>query len=360
MVGRLHTSSASNHQYPNPPSSNGSFTSLDLHVLSRIASSGPQQSSATAAVPLTLAEAPPDVCSTSSPTHPGLDYQAVLKLLQTPTQPGQTAVLKEALDQFLSASRHSNPLSLVSLLAQRLAEGELWDELQRLLDTIPSGTSQGCLLPGATCSWILPTAARAQRYRLLSPLCSCLDDASPDQVVEALAVLLQPTTASNLTLRKAHFMNIRSHAEAAIAQSERAISSLPGNSSRHRALALAKCAAAVVDGFTAQEVLIHPLLAMPLDVPALQGRLAELNNYHVDRLLSYLAKWMDKYTQELGDVAAQIPLPVELLFPTLTQVLEWVRLLLDSHLARLLMAQQTLPCLGQITSCVNLQVCQIS
>jgi hypothetical protein len=45
---------------------------------------------------------------------------------------------------------------------------------------------------------------------------------------------------------------------------------LPGNSSGHKALALAKCAAAAVDGFTAQEVLLHPLLAMPLDVTALQ------------------------------------------------------------------------------------------
>ena len=40
----------------------------------------------------------------------------------------------------------------------------------------------------------------------------------------------------------------------------------------------------------------------------------------MDRLLAYLTSWVDRYTQKLGDAAAYVPLPQELLFPTFPQV----------------------------------------
>lgn len=67
-------------------------------------------------------------------------------------------------------------------------------------------------------------------------------------------------------------------------------------------------------------MLLHPILAVPLDAPALQTCLARLSNSEVDRLLTYLSKWVETYTQKLGEGAAQVPLPLELLFPTLAQV----------------------------------------
>jgi hypothetical protein len=57
----------------------------------------------------------------------------------------------------------------------------------------------------------------------------------------------------------------------------------------------------------------------------------------VRRLLRYLGKWVDAYTGRLGDDAAAVALPDELAFPTLGQVLEWARALLDAQLARLAM-----------------------
>ena len=45
-----------------------------------------------------------------------------------------------------------------------------------------------------------------------------------------------------------------------------------------------------------------------------------LSNLKVDRLLTYLAKWMEKYTQKLGEHASSVLLPKELFFPTLSQV----------------------------------------
>ncbi len=46
-----------------------------------------------------------------------------------------------------------------------------------------------------------------------------------------------------------------------------------------------------------------------------------MSNGQVDRLLAYLAMWVDRYTQVLGDSSANVPLTQELLFPTFTQVL---------------------------------------
>ena len=51
----------------------------------------------------------------------------------------------------------------------------------------------------------------------------------------------------------------------------------------------------------------------------LQACLSRLSNLQVDRLLTYLAKWMDKYTQKLGEHASGVLLPKELFFPTLSQ-----------------------------------------
>ena len=61
----------------------------------------------------------------------------------------------------------------------------------------------------------------------------------------------------------------RAHAEAAITQSEgRAIAHYAEE--RRDAVAFAHCAAAAIDGFSFSDVPLHPLLAVPLDAPALQ------------------------------------------------------------------------------------------
>jgi len=62
----------------------------------------------------------------------------------------------------------------------------------------------------------------------------------------------------------------RAHAEAAIAHSEGRSQNAVRSRDRRSAVALAHCAAAVVDGFSHTEVLLHPLLAVPMDSPALQ------------------------------------------------------------------------------------------
>ena len=41
------------------------------------------------------------------------------------------------------------------------------------------------------------------------------------------------------------------------------------------------------------------------------------------------------------------------------QVLEWIRVLLDAHLARLLMARQPLPCMDRLIAVMRLQVSRV-
>jgi hypothetical protein len=40
----------------------------------------------------------------------------------------------------------------------------------------------------------------------------------------------------------------------------------------------------------------------------------------VQRLLAYLGKWLDKYTEQLGDELKAVAVPPQLLFPTEAQV----------------------------------------
>ena len=62
----------------------------------------------------------------------------------------------------------------------------------------------------------------------------------------------------------------RAHAEAAITHSEVRSQKAVRSRDKRSAVALAHCAAATVDGFSHTEVLLHPLLAVPMDSPALQ------------------------------------------------------------------------------------------
>ncbi|KAG1654607.1 hypothetical protein FOA52_009533 [Chlamydomonas sp. UWO 241] len=270
-------------------------------------------------------------------------------------------LLPSALSACEDAARGSRGVSpsLASATARCAGAAGAWEDLARLLSLLPM---QG--LPGSCCSYLLSGASCAQRYELLCPLACKLDEAVPSELVAALSTLLSPTTPANQASRKGYHTSLRAHAKAAISDASPQLRMgsasgagdvLRGEAWRH-ALNLAHCAAAAVDGFGYSEVTLHALLSAPLDAPALHGCLARLSNRGVDRLLTYLAKWVDKYTHVLGDGAASVPLPSELLIPTFAQVLEWLRVLLDAHLARLLMARQPHPALPALAGALRDQM----
>ena len=236
------------------------------------------------------------------------------------------------------------PAQLLSLAARALAAARQWQQLGALLLHVPPGGLAGC-------SEVLAAAAATAQYGLLPRLCTCLDDVEPGALVAALAAVLAPTTKATVAARKQHYDALRASAEARVAEAELAAcggSSLgaaaapppAGGGRRGRsaaaaaaaapppqdpamALALAQCAAAAVDGWSYREVLLHPLLALPVDAPAVQVALRALPAPAVDALLGYCAKWVGVYTGGgLGELAAGVVLPQELLFPYLHQVRE--------------------------------------
>lgn len=220
---------------------------------------------------------------------------------------------------------------LIGFTCTRLAEAGSWDALARLVRALPPhGLSH--------CPSLLEAVADAKQYSLLAPLCIRLDELPAGRLVAALQVLLAPTSNASVKERKQYFERLQSHAEAAVRAAETAARHHGGGAPpAPEALALAKCAAAAVDGFSYRDVLLHPLLAMHCDAVAVQASLRELSNRQVDALLAYLGRWLDKYTNQLGDAAAGAVLPEELVFPTFGQVLDWMRMVIDAHLARLLM-----------------------
>lgn len=156
-------------------------------------------------------------------------------------------VLDQALE--LVRARHSAPqprpapARLATLLAQRLAATGRWDTLAQLFATLPLQSLQGC-------SALLPAVATAAQYRLLAPLCCKLDEVQSGDVLAALQALLKPTTADSQAGRRAYYLHLRSHAEAAVAHAEAQLPRCQRSQERRDALAFAQCAAALLDGFT--------------------------------------------------------------------------------------------------------------
>ncbi|KAG2499184.1 hypothetical protein HYH03_002765 [Edaphochlamys debaryana] len=277
--------------------------------------------------------------------------------------PAPPAALLDSAVSYISGRRThamSLPPQLLSLTARALAAAKQWPQLGALLGRVPAGGLSGC-------SDVLVAATAAAQYGLLSRLCTCLDEVEPAALVSTLGLLLAPTTQSNLAARKQHYEALRASAEARVAEAETAVAAAAAASTaaptprRGRgggpaavadpaaALALAQCAAAAVDGFSYREALLHPLVSLPVDSPAVQVALRKLPPPQADALLDYLAKWAAKYGGGgLGELAAGVVLPQELLFPYYHQVLEWARMTIDAHLARLLTSRTPLPALAAL------------
>lgn len=258
----------------------------------------------------------------------------------------------------LAASR------LAPLVALACADGEHWEVLRGLLQAVPGHSLTGC-------SGVLLAVARGQQYQLL-PLAACaLEDVPPAELVQVVQALLAPTQTTNLEVRRAYHRQLRAAAEGEVQQAEQQLQGLaPGPAAsgaaamavdgaegeehdeddlaarRRSALAHAHCAAAAVDGFALHEVLLHVPLALHADVAGLQACVRQLSNAQVDRLLAYLAKWVGKYSQgplaqlSGSNAVYMATMPPALMFPLFSQVLDWLRVVIDGHLPRLLMAKQ--------------------
>jgi hypothetical protein len=326
-----------------PPAPVELAASLLAAAATRVAAVDEAEADEASPADLPLARVPPGAVAVAE----DLCQSFAAQLAAAAAQPGPPplALLDSAASYLAGRRNHGLPLppALLSLAARGLAAAGQWSKLAGLL----VGAPQGCL---AGCSGLLPAAARAEQYRLLPRLVTCLDDVEARPLVDALAALLAPTTRANLAARQRHHAALRAHAEAAVARAEAALGAASGaaaqappraaRGARGAAAAAtaaaaaaavgdpapllleARCAAAAVDGWSYREAALHPLLALSLDAPAVQAELRRLAPAAADALLACVAKWAAAYTSGplAADGVAGVVLPEELLFPQFHQV----------------------------------------
>eukprot|EP00798_Chlamydomonas_sp_ICE-L_P011494 gene11494-34211_t len=252
---------------------------------------------------------------------------------------GLDALLKQAVAHVkLNTERGDKylpPMVLLSTCVSLLCEEKMWDDVGELLKLLPDSSLVGC-------EDLLPAIALAQQF------------GPPPAMLDATNDPTLPPP--NIAARKQLYESLRAQAETLIKRGNFVDPKRASLEELSTTVAQAKCAAAVVDGFSYSEVLLHSVLASPVDSVEIQACVKPLGNAQVDRLLCYLSKWVDKYTTALGDGAAHVAVPVDLLFPTLLQVTNWIKSTVDAHLGRLLMASTPCPHLELISNRLGVQV----
>jgi hypothetical protein len=242
-----------------------------------------------------------------------------------------------------------------------LAGAEAWQLLAELHTLQP-------LQSLAACPGLLLSLTAGQQYALLRQVLLAAQEVPADALVQCLQHLLSQPGQQEAAARQQEAAAMRAVAEAAVAAAEAAAAA--GDAAAAPVLlAMARRAAAAVDGFSASEVLLHVLLATPVDAVEVQAALAALPTHAVLRLLKALRKWVAKYSsmplrespswaswQEVGlegEQYASSQAQAVLLTPSWPQVLEWCRLVLDAHLTRLAMLPAAASLLRQIQAALQ-------
>ncbi|GAB4820197.1 hypothetical protein N2152v2_007243 [Parachlorella kessleri] len=253
--------------------------------------------------------------------------------------------LQQAVQQLLLVSQqHGVPLSqrLLSRLLQAAAGLGQWDCLGELVAAQHPGSLAAC--PG-----LVPALASAHQYPLLQLLLSQASDVSAADVAGTLRGLLGRAHSDDAKqAQRAYLAGARAAAEAAVVAVERAAAA-EGGRVPDQLLAVAACCAAAVEGFSAAQVCLHPLVAIKHDASALLGALRQLSTAEALALLRYLRTLLTNFAQLVGDrylVAAGAGLPATVVLPHPAAVLEWAGAAMDANMARLVLHREA----GQVLS----------
>ena len=98
----------------------------------------------------------------------------------------------------------------------------------------------------------------------------------------------------------------------------------------------AVAAVAAVEGFTRAELCLHSLVGVRREEAVVVEAVRQLDTQQVVALVRYLGKWMDRYANKLALNLAPAYKP-SLPIPRLEQVVVWMGLVIDCHLARLML-----------------------
>jgi hypothetical protein len=266
---------------------------------------------------------------------------------------------------------------LLGRTAGALAEAGSWPLLAELLAAQP-------LRSLGHAPRLLPLAAAAGQLELMSAVCRAAEDVPAEALAGALRALLGNSAsaraaggAAAAAARDAHRARLRASAAAVVEAAEAAAAA--GAPDAGPWLACARAAAAAVDGFSAREAALHALVALDTDAAEVQAAAAQLPPHHTLRLLRYLAKWVAKHGESPLEAAAAAAaaataaaaaggsgpgpatrhqrrapaVPPELRAPAWGQVLDWLRALLDAHLAALAMMPAAAATLQELSDAVG-------
>ena len=113
--------------------------------------------------------------------------------------------------------------------------------------------------------------------------------------------------------------------------------------------------ALAVDGFEGWETCVHALVASGQDEAVLSAIIRELETSEAVRLLRYLRKWLDRYSNRLS----RIPSPQRKVkhpthnVPSSQQVIQWVSMVLDGQYTKCVLSSEFLPELRAIQKSVD-------
>lgn len=271
---------------------------------------------------------------------------------------------------------------LLGRAAEALAGAGLWGLLQDLLAAQP-------LLSLRHAPQLLPLAAAAEQHELIHSLCALAEDLPAGALLQSMLHLLGDGGGDAAAGARQHRRH-RLHTAAASVLDAASAALAADDTAAGAWLACARAAAAAVDGFSARDACMHPLVAMDVDIVEVRAALQRLPARHVLRLLRYLVKWAGKYSDQpleqaaltaaAGTAAAASAagepgasgakarrgrgaavelapaapaLPRELWAPSWGQVLDWLGALLDAHLAKLAMTPAAAAPLRQLAGCIG-------
>lgn len=128
---------------------------------------------------------------------------------------------------------------------------------------------------------------------------------------------------------------------------------MANNSSDHVSRAVVMAMA--VDGFQGWETCLHALVASAQDEAVLAAIIAELDTSEAVKLLQYLRKWLDRYSNRLSRFPSPPGKPGRPLHnvPSSHQVLQWVNMVLDGQYTKCVLSSEFLPELRAIKKSVG-------
>jgi hypothetical protein len=211
------------------------------------------------------------------------------------------------------------------------AEHQLWDDILKLLQMHHPRSL-------ISCGGVALAAVQAQRYDVMDAL---LRGAVDIEAWELAALLRELLHTSNRGNRRRDGVAVRY----AKSVRQKAVLIVEAAEKKKGDVSLATCCAGAVDGFSAAQICLHPILTMNYESSVLLEALKQLQSpLLATRLLRYLTIWLRNYRCIIGEHHALIndsPLPL----PGLKVVVEWLSLTIDVTLSSFMLRRESDPVL---------------